>query len=172
MSEGFFVFGTLMDRDVAAVVLGRRFDPANALPAWLHGYQRLLVAGECYPALAPRAGGKVTGLLLSGLGDADLARMQFFESEEFEPRACEVELADGRWVSAQVFLATEALQLGEGAWRFDAWLRDHKAAYLERTRAWMAGFGRQATADLEVGWSEALPDVAREAGAPGEGDKG
>ncbi len=73
-----FFFGSLMDRDIAELVLGHRIEPGLQQPGFLHGYERLLVAEESYPALAPRPGSKVTGLIVEQISAVDMARMQFF----------------------------------------------------------------------------------------------
>ncbi|MDH3453017.1 MAG: gamma-glutamylcyclotransferase [Gammaproteobacteria bacterium] len=150
-----FFFGSLMDRDVAELVLDRHIEPRLQQPGILHGYKRLLVAEESYPALAPRAGGKVTGVVVDEISDADLARMQFFESAEFAPVAREIELIGGEYVSAQTFIAREVLQYTDQPWDFGHWLRDDKTDYLALVRDWMAAYGKRETHQLEAAWSSA-----------------
>ncbi len=149
----FFFFGSLMDRDVAALVLGRPVEAGALQPGILHGYERLVVAGESYPALAPRAGGKVAGLLLHGVGDTDLARMQFFESEEFAPAAYRIELTSGGYVDAYTFVAREVLEYTDQRWDFAHWQRHEKPGYLTLARAWMNEYGRREAHQLEGTWS-------------------
>ena len=151
----FFFFGSLMDRDVAEAVLGRALESGALTPAVLHGFVRLTVAEESYPALAPRAGGRVAGMLLRGVSRADLARLQFFESEEFTPQLLDVELASRERVRARVFVASESLRVGEQAWDYRRWLREEKADFLALTRQWMAEFGRRESHELEESWRSA-----------------
>lgn len=150
-----FFFGSLMDGDVAELVLGRRIDARALQPGILHGYERLVVAEESYPALAPRAGGKVAGVVIDRINHAELARMQFFESEEFAPVACDIELAAGGYVSAQTFLAREVLQYTDQRWDYGHWQRHEKNDYLLLVREWMSEYGRREAHQLEAAWSSA-----------------
>jgi len=144
-----------MDRDVAALVIDRNINTDLLQAGILHGYERLVVAGETYPALAPRPGGKVTGVLVDEISAADLARMQFFESSEFAPVACDIELAVGGYVSAQTFLARAELVYSDQPWDYAHWQRHDKRDYLVLVREWMSEYGRSEAHQLEAEWSGA-----------------
>lgn len=144
-----------MDREVAALVLGRALDRQHLQPGILHGFERLVVAEESYPALALRAGGKVSGLVVEPISETDLARMQFFESEEFAPADCRIELVSGGFVSAQTFLAREALTYTDQPWSFEHWQQHEKRDYLLLVREWMREYGKRESHQLEAAWSEA-----------------
>ena len=47
----FFFYGTLLDRDVTALVLGRRLPPQAFVPATLPGHSRWRVQGGSYPVV-------------------------------------------------------------------------------------------------------------------------
>ena len=55
----FFFYGTLLDPDVTALVLGRRLPPAAFVPASLPGHARRRAKGVSYPILVrdPRGAG-------------------------------------------------------------------------------------------------------------------
>ena len=163
-----FFFGSLMDRDVAALVLDRSIDTGQLQAGILHGYERLVVAGETYPALAPRAGGKVSGLLMDEISAADIARMQFFESSEFAPAACDIELVSGGYVSAQTFLARAELEYSDQPWDYPHWQRHDKRDYLVLVREWMSEYGRSEAYQLEAEWSGARRAQIRRHQAAGE----
>ena len=157
-----FFFGSLMDHDVAELVLGRRIAPDLRQPGILAGYERLIVAEESYPALAPRPGGKVTGLIVEQISEADMTRMQFFESDEFMPTACDIERVGGEFVSAQVFVAREVLELTDQPWEFERWLHQDKSDYLLLVRDWMQQYGEREAHQLEAAWNDARRDqIAR-----------
>jgi hypothetical protein len=152
-----------MDRDVAELVLGRRIDARALQPGILHGYERLVVAEESYPALAPRAGGKVAGLVIDRLSAVELARMQFFESDEFAPVARDIELASGEYVIAQTFLAREVLQYTDRRWDYAHWQRHEKNDYLVLVREWMSEYGKREAHQLEAAWNSARREqIARD----------
>jgi gamma-glutamylcyclotransferase (GGCT)/AIG2-like uncharacterized protein YtfP len=72
-----FVYGTLMDDDLVARLIGRRLrKEAAALP----GYRKLAPAGN-YPYIVSDAAASVTGFLLRGLDAAALAALDRYEDE-------------------------------------------------------------------------------------------
>jgi len=156
-----FFYGTLMDADVAEVVLGRPLPDTAFRPARLPGYERRQVIGESYPALEPTPGGSVAGVLLSGLNARDMERTRFFEGEEYRIAACTVTLPSGRVRDAVLLLPALHLPLGERGWDLARWQEHHKPAFLDLTREWMAEFGRASFADLDRRWKACLAGQAR-----------
>lgn len=153
-----FFFGSLLDREVLEIVLGRRPDESAHRRGILSGHQKCCVAGESYPALRPAPGTEACGELVSGLSPLELQRICFFEGDEFELRSLSVRDATGdrSLVKALTFMATEQLQLSDTIWHLDDWQRAHKAGFLPMARDWMAGFGSVNPAALEDRWQAAL----------------
>ena len=54
----FFFYGTLRDRDVMALVLGRRLPPAAFAPASLPGHARRRAKGASYPIVVRDPGAR------------------------------------------------------------------------------------------------------------------
>ena len=75
-----FAYGTLMWPEVLESVIGRSL---SGTPAILRDHLRLRIKGEHYPAVIPRAGHSVPGILYQGLGDADFRQLDRFEGEEY-----------------------------------------------------------------------------------------
>src|SRR6516165_9135039 len=75
----FFFYGTLLDPDVTALVLGRRLPPATFVPAVLPGYSRWRVQGGSYPISVPDRKGFVSGAIVRGLSTRDVARLAAYE---------------------------------------------------------------------------------------------
>lgn len=152
----FFFFGTLMDRDVMAVVLGRAPGHLVRRPAALAGHRRVQVAGETFPMLTPDPAGTVEGVLTDGLAASELDRILFFESVEYASRAVEV-VADGSdRVTAQAFLPSERAGEGASLWDFADWQRQHKAQALREAVIWMGLHGHLDSAEADRLWDEAL----------------
>lgn len=86
----FFFYGTLMDEDVRALVVGRRAPPSACRPAVLAGYRRVFRDGAAYPILvrarASEGDGvtRVDGCLVAGLSKREISRLKVFEGEEYE----------------------------------------------------------------------------------------
>ncbi|MEE8559476.1 MAG: gamma-glutamylcyclotransferase family protein, partial [Alphaproteobacteria bacterium] len=75
----YFFFGTLMDPDVRALVIGGPAPASRIEPATLAGFRRVHVAGRSYPMLISDALGRVEGCLVRGLDGRARARIGQFE---------------------------------------------------------------------------------------------
>jgi hypothetical protein len=148
-----FFFGSLMDRDLLALVLGRPLDGLMLSSAALHGFERRRAQGETFPVLAPHPGGRVDGLLVQGLGWGDVDRVHYFESADYALHPFRVEHAAGR-LEAFVFLPTQALQPEDTAWDFDAWSAAERGLAFALAEELMACYGRLTTAELDALWPE------------------
>jgi len=96
-----FVYGTLMDGARVQAVVGRRL---ASRPAVLDGYERVEPAGS-YPYVVPRDGATVAGVLLDGVDDTALARLDAYEDEGgLYVRREVVAVADGKRVPCQVYV--------------------------------------------------------------------
>ncbi len=152
----FFFFGSLRDHDVLEVVIGRSF-PRRALPtAHLPDHRLERMAKETFPLLVAAPGNRAPGVVVEGLEAADIERIHFFESVEYEPRLHTVELAAGGTLDCHLFAATGvAGETGE-PWHFDDWTARHKAKELHEARLWMAFHGRVSAEEADRVWNEAV----------------
>lgn len=173
-----FFYGTLTDLDVLGIVLGRTPDAADCRASVVRGYERVWVADENYPALRDCPNGEVTGLVVSGLSQDDLARICFFEGDEFELRPLPVYPLDADVVSgdalgaaavgdpvpetasepdlALTFVSAANVPLTDRHWELETWRSSYKQSFLPMARDWMAGFGIVEIAELEGQWQAAL----------------
>ncbi|EME68288.1 putative avirulence induced gene (AIG) protein [Paramagnetospirillum caucaseum] len=135
-----FFFGTLMDGDVLAAVLGRRLAPDSMEPARLAGWRRVAIAGRTYPMLTPHPTGGVDGLLAHGLDGNDRRRLDHYEGAEYRAGMLTVRRADGSETAAETYLCRPEVAAGREEWRLETWRRRHKRAALARIRALMAGW--------------------------------
>ncbi len=135
----YFFYGTLMDGDVLARVLGRRLPPAHMEAAVIEGYRRLYVAGAWYPMLVPEPGGRVEGRLASGIDAAAAARIAQFESDAYELEALPVRAARRGAVRALAFMARPGVAASPEEWDLASWRRRHKRTYMRLVGGWMAG---------------------------------
>mgnify|MGYP000892159246 CR=1 FL=1 len=95
MSLPLFIYGSLRDPGVRALVLGRRTD-LTTQPAVLRGHVRTTVPDFDYPFVAPAdPDDRVDGELLLGLGDADYGLLDEYE-----------DVADGLYVRAEIQVET------------------------------------------------------------------
>ena len=171
----FFFFGLLSDPEMLDLVAGRRVAgrpfPAARLPG--HGLVRM--RNETFPMLVAAPGSHVPGIVVDTLSQADLDRIAFFESLEYEPKAVVVESA-GRALEAMAFATTARAVADREPWTLETWTRRFKAQDLHEARLWMSFYGVVEVAEADRLWDEAraagrpLEDlVAEVCGPPGAG---
>ncbi len=135
----YFFYGTLMDKDVLARVVGRPVPPARMEAAVVEGYRRLYVAGAWYPMLVPAPGGRVEGRLVSAIDARAAARIAQFESDAYALEALPVRAARRGAVRALTFMARPGVVAASEEWDLASWRRCHKRTYLRLVGDWMAG---------------------------------
>lgn len=143
-----FVYGTLMDPEVRAIVFDEPALVEAGQPARLAGWRRQAILGGLAPVLVAHPHGAVDGLLLPPLGRRAAARVSHFEGRHaYRLAGATVATAAGP-VAAQLFLPTGAIRPHDRGWDLAAWRRRHKRAFLARARRHMASFpARRAGAD-------------------------
>ena len=142
-----FFFGTLLDDDVLATVLGRVPAAASLVPAELEGFRREAAQGLAYPLLVPDAAASVEGRLLLSATPGDIRRINHYESGEYQAALHEVRLPDGRTTPAWLYHAFEAvLQPSGEPWDLGAWTVLHKQGFLRACARWMQGCPRDPAA--------------------------
>ena len=156
MNLPLFCFGSLMDRDVLALVLDREPLPPgiHMEPASISGFRKVRLPHETYPMLVPAAEGEAGGALIHGLSRQDLDRIVFFEGEEYELAPCVVRLGDGEVADALFFDEGIMPPPRTEQWDFDSWQREHKAYLLRQSKVYMAWFGRMSAAEADRFWQE------------------
>lgn len=151
----FFFFGTLMDEDVLQLVLERPAARLRRRHAFLPGYRRLRIRGESFPMLAAAEGEELRGLLVEGLEEEDLARIEFFESVEYAASLMQVRLEEGGWIAAHVFAATEQARHDGEPWDFVAWQQREKPQLLAESALWMGLYGHVSAVEGDRLWRAA-----------------
>ncbi len=137
-----FTYGTLLDPDVRRLVMGERWALPHYRPGRLTGWRRCRVRGSMYPLLVAARGHAVDGMVLEGVEAEAAARIAYFESHEYLPRLAPVRcLATGHAITSWVFLPSAGTPVDHRDWRYDAWVRRHKRAFLRLVRYWMNLYG-------------------------------
>jgi hypothetical protein len=135
----FFVYGTLLDRDVTALVLGRRLPPQAFKPAILSGHARWRAKGASYPVAVPDPRGEVVGAIVGGLSSRDVDCLSAFEGPGYRVVPLKVR-SQGTLVSVAVFEpVVSRLQPSGDLWDLARWQRHHKRAFVARLRRAFSG---------------------------------
>lgn len=96
-----FTYGSLMFPAVWSRVVVGRYVPQVAT---VHGFCRLAVKGETYPAAIPCPDQQIAGVLYTGITAADLLRLDRFEGSQYWRRPVRVDLDSGKFCPAYIYL--------------------------------------------------------------------
>ena len=130
-----FFYGTLIDADVRATVLGSVVRHRPVEPAVLLGYRRLTMRGCTYPVIVRDARGAVAGVLMRGLRRADFAKLLDYETDEYRAIDAAVLTGSGKRILAKVFVASARALPSPRPWNATDWQRRFKRNFLRRLRA-------------------------------------
>lgn len=140
-----FLFGTLRHRPLLELVLGRAEGRLSG--ASLTGHRVAVAKGHGFPVLASGGEG-AEGLLLEGLTDDDLSRIDFYESAfGYEPRVRVVDTDDGK-VGARVYFPVGDQVMPGGPWDLQRWEETEAQLALHAAEEVMSLFGQINSSDL------------------------
>jgi Gamma-glutamyl cyclotransferase, AIG2-like len=130
----FFFYGTLLDRDVMALVIGRRLPPSAFVPARLKGHARRRAKGVSYPILVRDPGGKVEGVVVGGLTRRDVERLSAYEGPRYRIAPLKVTVG-GALKTVSVFEPKEqSFRPVAGVWDLALWQGRYKRPFVARIR--------------------------------------
>ncbi|MEL6478509.1 MAG: gamma-glutamylcyclotransferase family protein [Pseudomonadota bacterium] len=155
-----FFYGSLRDRELLDVVLGRAVPVHDFVAAEVSGMAARCLATEAYPVLVPAPGQTAEGRVLYHVTPEDLARLEFFEEAEYGLVPISVRTSQGL-VEAQYFCGTGKAAETDTAWDFDAWNRVERPVALAAAREYMGYFGRMTIEEVDAIW----PDIMARARA-------
>ncbi|CAN7101938.1 unnamed protein product [Brassica rapa subsp. narinosa] len=132
-SHNLFVYGSILEPAVAAVILDR---PADTVPALLHGYHKYKLKGRPYPCIVPFESGKVNGKVITGVSDAELNKFDVTEGSEYERVTVEVVRMDNSEkmkVETYVWVNKDDPSM-YGEWDYEEWRVIHADKFVEAFR--------------------------------------
>src|SRR5258707_14890955 len=128
----FFFYGTLLDHDVTALVLGRRLPPTAFVPAVLPGFSRWRVQGGSYPISVPDRKGQVSGAIVGGLSARDGARLAAYEGPGYRIAALKVKVGEAMAPVSVFEPIVSKLEPTNRPWDLALWQRRDKRTFVGR----------------------------------------
>lgn len=145
-----FFYGTLCHLPLLHKVLART--AIDATPAVLPGYAAYVVSGHSFPMILPEKDAAAQGLLVRGLSDADVARLDFYEGGfAFELGEVTVE-AGGTQARAQVYFADTTRWTPGAPWSLEIWAARWGRMTLGAADEVMVQFGRMSAEAVVPLW--------------------
>ena len=136
--KSLFFYGTLRHLPLLELVLGRKADQIDAAPARLVDFAVSSVAEGPFPMIGREGGAIAEGLVVRGLSEEDVARLNFYEGS-FDYDLAEVTLESGE--KAEVYLPTPGAWTAAGPWSLADWIADWGEMSLAAAAEVMGYFG-------------------------------
>ncbi|KAF6841692.1 disease resistance protein [Colletotrichum plurivorum] len=130
-----FFYGTLMEPKVFFTVTQGDGKPPQAIkdlytfkPAVLKDYTRHRVKFADYPGMIPEEGGSVMGIYATGLTDANVGKLDFFEGPEYIKKMVTVKVrgegGEEKEETAMAYIYKHQDNLERVEWSFEEFRRD------------------------------------------------
>ena len=132
----FFFYGTLRDRDLLSLVLGRPVARDGLRPAVLRDWRRHPARGKTYPILRRERGAETDGDILDGVTAAEQRRLAIYEGEGYRLTRAFVAIGGAASPVGVLMFAPsgKAPAALDGSWSLEDWRARHKARALEVVR--------------------------------------
>ncbi len=129
MTASFFAYGSLIFPEIMYRVTGCQ---PKAKDAVLKNYSRYLVENACYPGIAKKAYGHVSGKLYLEVNQTTFKALDNFEGELYERREVEI-VTELKILKAQTFVITSEYigRLSSRPWNPDTFRRKHYDAFIK-----------------------------------------
>ena len=147
-----FTFGTLMDPDVLGIVSQQDLSTLVRETARVDNHVRRWVLDDHYPVLVASPGNHTCGLIIRGLQDEAMSRIEFFEGDEFTLRTLSVENARGELEEVCYFADNERHRISDEEWLLELWQVSTKPATLPRVERYMGCYGKMTTTEADAYW--------------------
>ncbi|WP_322788026.1 NUDIX domain-containing protein [Shimia gijangensis] len=136
-----FFYGTLRYVPLLAIVLGRAAKKLNICEAQLENHTVSWAKNQVFPMISAGGDG-AKGILVSGLSDSDIARLNYYEGGfDYDLKPVLVS-ANGLDVETEVYFPNPDLwQIGED-WSLEKWIADWGEMTLFAAREVMSYFGQ------------------------------
>ena len=160
----FFFYGTLCHAPLLDCVLGRKVDH---VPARLAGHAVHWAEGQLFPMILRRDGAVANGILVRGLSDLDVARLDFYEGG-FDYGTSEVVLDGG--AVARVYFPEPGVWVAGAPWVLADWVARFGAVVVATAGDFMAAMGQRPAREVLARYPQMLvrgaSRVRAAAGAP------
>lgn len=139
-----FLYGTLLHGPLLEAVLGR---PSKTRRAHLRDHSVHAVAGEPFPMIQPDPGTAAEGVLLEGLSEQDLARLDFYEGAYGFNLGTVSVIAGAATAEAHAYYPEAGLWQADGPWDLSAWVEEWGAVTAKAAVEFMALHGSHSPQD-------------------------
>jgi ADP-ribose pyrophosphatase len=143
--KNLFFYGTLRHLPLLEIVMGNSGTALDVTADQLTGYRVSAVAEGPFPMIAPDPGASAQGILVRGLTDQEIARLDFYEGS-FAYDLRKVTLDSG--TQAEVYVPQPDLWTPDGPWSLHEWEQGPGAISVIAAREVMGYFGSRSREEV------------------------
>jgi hypothetical protein len=133
----FFFYGTLMDRELRAKLLGARVQGLRVTPGVLIHHRRFTARYGDYPVLVPELNGRVSGVFVEGLDARALLWIAHFEGPWYLTERVTAFDERRQRLRPWAFRPTRRDAATDKPWDFRRWQRTGKPEVRELLNTWL-----------------------------------
>ncbi|KMK67540.1 gamma-glutamylcyclotransferase [Puniceibacterium sp. IMCC21224] len=147
-----FFYGTLCHVPLLELVLGRPAAQIDIAASVLPDHAAFWVAGHSFPMIVSTPGAVTPGLLVRGLSERDIARLDFYEGGfEYRLRDVAVKVGDVM-ATAQVYFPAPGLWQPAAPWDLADWASRWGQITVTAARDMVVQFGRRPAEQMRALW--------------------
>lgn len=141
LNTSIFNFGSMRDKQILNIVLGRTVSEQDMENAYMKGYKTSKIEGKVYPALIQDNVSITEGTLVHNLSPKDLDRIQYYEAGLFGTEVLPVYTKRGDELKyTQVYTKhSSKVKVLDEEWNFDEYQKNIKP-YVKEIKEWMEGY--------------------------------
>lgn len=144
-----FFYGTLCDLGLCEIVLGRSREELQFSKARLHDHAAYWAKNENFPVIIQEPGSIAEGLLLEGLDDMDIQRLDYYESGfDYAPVPVTVD-TDAGPKHVSVYYCDDPEVVSGDTWRLEDWSETWGPTAYQAAIEFMWHFGKSSAADMD-----------------------
>ncbi|GEM_PF-5253129 len=133
-----FLYGTLLNDEIRQLVFSETLQDTRVAHATVDNFATFEYPGECFPILLPNENSVTHGILLFDLCPKALARMSFYEGDEFDLATINARMENGEQVNAYYNKAVYIdCSQADQRWCYETWEEEHSAVYIRQTEQFM-----------------------------------
>ncbi len=141
-----------MDPDVLGLVAQQDLATLVREAATVPDHVRRWVLDDHYPVLVPRPGSRTAGLVIRGLQEEAMRRIEFFEGNEFSLRTLRIENALGHLEEVSYFADNQRHDISDEEWSLEQWQTTTKPDTMLRVERYMGCYGKMTTTEADAYW--------------------
>ncbi|MEM0912340.1 MAG: gamma-glutamylcyclotransferase family protein [Pseudomonadota bacterium] len=151
-----FVYGSLLNDKIRAIVFADTISNIRIESATAKNYATYCFPGESFPILKPTPNAITYGEVLYGLNDEAIARLAFFEGDEYALADIRVHLSDGKCINAKYNEAKDlALPACNQPWDFKQWQVQESVKFIHIVEQFMSrSWGKTDIKSASAIWDE------------------